>query len=251
MPRVVAGEIVRHADLSSFPTALMSSAAFAERDLVLVIEASTAHGSVALFRGDVLVQRLAASMGASRDDALFPAVQAILEAEGVSSATLSAVVCGAGPGSFTSLRIAAAVAKGLSQATGAAMFAVPSLLLAAAACETPGDYLVHADALRDERYAMQVRIDDARMVHAASDVIRVTLPELSAMNASWSRLAVHGGAAFPHDISVAPDASHLMRIADWRTHGRVVLESWEPAYGRLAEAQVKWEVANARPLPSG
>lgn len=228
----------------------MSSAGLTERDLVLVIEASTAQGSVALFRGDVLVQRLAASMGASRDDALFPAVQALFGAEGISSAALSAVVCGAGPGSFTSLRIAAAVAKGLAQATDAAMFAVPSLLLSAAACETPGDYLVHADALREERYAMQVRIDGERQVHAASDVVRVTLPELSTMNASWTRLAVHGGTSFPHDVSVAPDAAYLMRIADWQTHGRVILESWEPAYGRLAEAQVKWEVANARPLPS-
>lgn len=241
---------MRHAYLASFPAAIMSNASLAERDLVLVIEASTAQGSVALFRGDALVQRFAASMGASREDALFPAVQALFEAEGVSTAMLSAVVCGAGPGSFTSLRIAAAVAKGLTQATGAVMFAVPSLMLAAATCETPGDYLVHADALREERYAMQVRIDSSRMVHATSDVVRVTLSELAAMNASWTRLAVHAGASFPHDVSVAPDAAYLMRIADWRTHGRVILESWEPAYGRLAEAQVKWEIANARPLPN-
>jgi tRNA threonylcarbamoyladenosine biosynthesis protein TsaB len=26
------------------------------------------------------------------------------------------------------------------------------------------------------------------------------------------------------------------------------LASWEPAYGRLAEAQVKWEAAHGRPL---
>ena len=26
------------------------------------------------------------------------------------------------------------------------------------------------------------------------------------------------------------------------------LAAWEPAYGRLAEAQVKWEAAHGRPL---
>jgi tRNA threonylcarbamoyladenosine biosynthesis protein TsaB len=26
------------------------------------------------------------------------------------------------------------------------------------------------------------------------------------------------------------------------------LNTWEPAYGRLAEAQVKWEAAHGRPL---
>jgi tRNA threonylcarbamoyladenosine biosynthesis protein TsaB len=28
----------------------------------------------------------------------------------------------------------------------------------------------------------------------------------------------------------------------------VSLDAWEPAYGRLAEAQVKWEAAHGRPL---
>lgn len=219
-------------------------------DIVLVLEASTPHGTVALFRGGSLVQRVAAPMGASREDSLFPAVQALFEAEGALVSSLSAIVCGSGPGSFTSLRIAAAVAKGLAQGTGAALYAVPSLLLAACAHETPGEYLVHADALRDERYAMQVRIDNALLVHAASDVMRLTLPALDAMDRSLTRLAVHGAAAFPNHTSVAPDAAYLMRVAGWQLHGSVALDSWEPAYGRLAEAQVKWEVANARPLPA-
>ena len=31
--------------------------------------------------------------------------------------------------------------------------------------------------------------------------------------------------------------------------GPVSLDHWEPAYGRLAEAQVKWEAAHGRALP--
>ena len=30
--------------------------------------------------------------------------------------------------------------------------------------------------------------------------------------------------------------------------GPVSLDKWEPAYGRLAEAQVKWEAAHGRAL---
>jgi tRNA threonylcarbamoyladenosine biosynthesis protein TsaB len=33
--------------------------------------------------------------------------------------------------------------------------------------------------------------------------------------------------------------------------GPVDLATWEPAYGRLAEAQVKWEREHGRALPSG
>ena len=33
--------------------------------------------------------------------------------------------------------------------------------------------------------------------------------------------------------------------------GPVALDGWEPSYGRLAEAQVKWEAAHGRPLADG
>jgi tRNA threonylcarbamoyladenosine biosynthesis protein TsaB len=33
--------------------------------------------------------------------------------------------------------------------------------------------------------------------------------------------------------------------------GPADIASWEPAYGRLAEAQVRWESAHGRPLPVG
>ena len=127
--------------------------------LTLVIEASTAAGSVALLRGVCVLQQRAVAMGVSREDALFPALEATLHDEGVVPSALKTIVCGSGPGSLTSLRIAAAIAKGLAHASNVPLYAVPSLLLAAAACDAPGRYLVHSDALRGERYAMPVTID--------------------------------------------------------------------------------------------
>jgi hypothetical protein len=54
-----------------------------------------------------------------------------------------------------------------------------------------------------------------------------------------------------------------MVSADWLPHARgaahvlvsliasgpVDIDTWEPAYGRLAEAQVRWEETHGRPLP--
>jgi tRNA threonylcarbamoyladenosine biosynthesis protein TsaB len=37
-------------------------------------------------------------------------------------------------------------------------------------------------------------------------------------------------------------------LADIVETGPVDRARWEPAYGRLAEAQVKWEAAHGRPL---
>lgn len=223
--------------------------------LTLVLEASTAAGSVALLRGDVALESRAVSMGASREDTLFPAVQSLLTSQHIAPRDLGAIVCGSGPGSFTSLRIAAAVAKGLAHAASVPLYAVPSLLLAAASHNTPGTYLVHADALRGERYNMLVRIDDNLAVHAESAVTRDTLEGLearaSAITPRAALLSLASTASSPTGESVVPDAGRLGRVFGWRAAGEVSLDEWEPAYGRLAEAQVKWEIAHARPLPSG
>ena len=71
----------------------------APADLVLVLEASTGAASVALLRGDALLGVRAVAMGASRDDAMFPAIQTLLADADVAVHDLDAIVCGAGPGS--------------------------------------------------------------------------------------------------------------------------------------------------------
>lgn len=238
-------------------TAGSATPVFPSSRLTLVIEASTSAGSVAAFRGDRLVAQASASMGASRDDALFPAVQAVLDAAregsgGINTVadSLAEIVCGDGPGSFTSLRIAAAVAKGLAQASGARVYAVPSLLLAAAGYGHPGRYLVHGDALRGERYALRVVIDETLTVRADGSVERVAVDALERLADGRPSLAVSGSSTTEAGPALVPNAAHLLHIADWRARGEVDLATWEPAYGRLAEAQVKWEATHARALPT-
>jgi hypothetical protein len=48
--------------------------------------------------------------------------------------------------------------------------------------------------------------------------------------------------AHPHARGVAPLLPSIVES------GPVNLASWEPDYGRLAEAQVRWEAAHGRPL---
>jgi tRNA threonylcarbamoyladenosine biosynthesis protein TsaB len=45
-----------------------------------------------------------------------------------------------------------------------------------------------------------------------------------------------------------PRAASIMRLGVWLAQPPVSLAAWEPDYGRLAEAQVKWEQAHGRPL---
>jgi len=188
-------------------------------------------------------------MGVTRDDVLFAEIMALLEAAATTAADLEAVVCGAGPGSFTSLRIGASLAKGLAFAVRRPLYAASSLVLAAAQCRESGEYVVHADALRGERYAMRVQIDEHGLTHSLSDVVRVSFPAIPAFAHGAKRLAV-GSSPDPalEHATVTPDAGLLHRGDAWLAGGPVDLDSWEPAYGRLAEAQVKWEETHGRAL---
>ncbi len=211
-------------------------------------------GSVALFADGDLVGGRPVAMGAGREDQLFPSIQELLAEAGKSPRALTGVVCGEGPGSFTSLRIAASIAKGLAHGANVPLFAVSSLLLAAAdACDAvpAGHAVVHADALRGERYVLEVLFDGHGAVQAQGALRRMTLEQLERHAAGHPRLAVLSSPTPDLEAHVVtPSSAYLVRIpsAVWR-HA-VPLESWEPQYGRMAEAQVKWEASHGTPLPA-
>lgn len=218
---------------------------------VLVLEAATAAGSVALLMPDGLHRSVDVPMGAGAADGLFPAIAGLLAAQGLSAGALGGVVCGAGPGSFTSLRIAAALAKGIAHGASRSLYVLPSLALAAAALSpdgAPGPLLVHADALRGERYALLVHRDDAGRVTWADAPARRSIDDLR--DTGIPLLSVGPApAALPSAYEAWPHAAAAARVdGPWRDRP-VDVAGWEPMYGRLAEAQVKWEASHGRPLP--
>ncbi len=229
----------------------------------LAIEASTAHGSLALFRSKVLVDHEQVQTGTAGNDVLFSAIEAMLLRHDIRARSISAIVCGSGPGSFTSLRIAAATAKGLSHGAQIPLFSVSSLILATGKLRL-GNYLLHADALRDERYALPVLIDNDGYAHEAGSAVRGTLADIAklpglpvdATLVNLSRGELHSAhEASAHEASAheasAPEAAALLGVHPSFIVGPVNLSTWEPAYGRLAEAQVKWEAAHGTSLAQG
>jgi tRNA threonylcarbamoyladenosine biosynthesis protein TsaB len=80
--------------------------------------------------------------GTRHDDDLMPAIDRLMDRHSARPAELSRIAVSIGPGGYTSLRIAVATAKMLSEATGAETIAVPST--AVAAYQIPG---AHAPAI--------------------------------------------------------------------------------------------------------
>lgn len=222
---------------------------------LLVIEAATSSASVAIVRQATGIFERTLLMGPSRDDLLLPAIDGVLQDASKNIREIDAVACGSGPGSFTSLRIAAAVAKGLSVAQGVALHALPSFLLAAIELrDVPGRYLLHSDALRGERYAQSYTVHADGAVYADAALRRLSLAdaEAAATEAGLMLVSMGSQCASALDVrSVLPHARHAAHLVNsWVDFPPVQVAHWEPDYGRLAEAQVKWETTHGRALPS-
>jgi tRNA threonylcarbamoyladenosine biosynthesis protein TsaB len=121
---------------------------------LLGIETSTNIGSVAIaIDGDVSSREMASPREQTAQ--LLGLVDHSLVAAGITLAELDGIVFGRGPGSFTGLRVAAAVAQGLALASGVPLLPVSSLQCLAQTAvrkERAGRSLVCVDARMGELY---------------------------------------------------------------------------------------------------
>ena len=154
---------------------------------VLAFDTSTETLSIAVghWQGGALrVWQHTGPGGAQASATLIPQAMALLGEAGLTLQALDAVAFGAGPGSFTGLRTACAVAQGLAFGAGVPVLPVDTLLAVA---------------------------EDARHTHGATRVQAVLDARMDEVyTAAWSHDGVHwiayGGAALsaPQDVPVQP-----------------------------------------------
>lgn len=216
--------------------------------ITLALDAAAGNGTIAVLRDGRCIAGRDVVMRSAEEERFFPAILDTLASVGLSTREITGIVAGAGPGSFTALRVVGAIAKGLAAGIGCPLFGVPSLALIPTALGSPAPdttYLATLDALRGERYAALVRLDAAGAVAAVEPLGLVAAPALAERAAAAGAILIgpdEAEAAAPHARGVA---RCLALITD---AGPVDLASWEPVYGRLAEAQVKWEATHGRTL---
>lgn len=214
--------------------------------LVLALDASTYSGSVALLREGSVDGDLVVAMRGEHEERLMPAVAELLSRGKVAVEQLDAVACGAGPGSFTSLRIAASIAKGLSVAREIPLVVAPSTLLVPAAAEPtlePGAYVVAFDAMRGDVFCQDLEMQAGGLI-APGESWRTSRADLETHASARGARIIGPGESPP----LAPHARGFVRLIKQGIAKMVELTTWEPEYGRKAEAQVRWEVAHGREL---
>ena len=110
--------------------------------------------------------------GESHSSSLAALVQAALSQKNISVNDLSAIIIGAGPGSFTGLRIGFAFAKGLAIADKLPIYSISSLSAAAWQYKDRGEMILALDdARRGEFFAAAYRYDNNIWIQELKDQI--------------------------------------------------------------------------------
>jgi tRNA threonylcarbamoyladenosine biosynthesis protein TsaB len=216
----------------------------------LALDTATDRASVAL-GGPGGICATEAVIGARRHAAgLMPAIEACLERVGAAYDDLEGVALADGPGSFTGLRVSAAVARALLRVRPMPLWVTSSLLVCAAGAGAAPDEVVIAlsNALRGELFAAAYRFRPGAIECLLPPTV-LTPAEVLLRVPGPSRLAGPAAATLGGEPTW-PDAARLLALVGVAGGVRVVTDParWEPEYGRPAEAQAKWEREHGRPL---
>jgi tRNA threonylcarbamoyladenosine biosynthesis protein TsaB len=221
----------------------------------VALETSTPVGSVAVGRGSDLLAEVALGIQTRHAEGVLPGLELALSLAGVERADVGEVVVGAGPGSFTGVRVAASTAKGLVAALERPLLAFPSLLALAAGVPAAGPVCALFDARRGGVYGgcwvvaeEQIQTLVAPMVGAVTEVVAAVTPLSPAV-----LFAGDGAVRYRHELVAAgvsaervarvpvhPRASVLLWLAEHHSSGARVgdVASWEPLYVRGSSAKV-------------
>lgn len=226
---------------------------------LLLIETSAATGSVALAIDGQVEERFIATPR-EQTGRVLGIVDELLARAGLAPTDLDALVFGRGPGSFTGLRIAAAVTQGLSFAAGRPILAVSSLAAQAqrafaggvagqgAAGKAALRVLCCNDARMGEVFAAVFRLEGGLAVPETDETLgppgQLAVPAGAfiavgdAFSVHAGPLAAHLGAAVAVDPDLMPSASDLLPLAAAGfAAGRFVeREAALPVYLRGADA---------------
>ena len=185
---------------------------------LLAFDTSTETLSVAVASGTAVLEHTAAG-GPQASASLIPAIEDLLARSGLTLAALDAIAFGRGPGSFTGLRTAAAVAQGLGFGAGVPVLPIDTLLAVAEEAHAASG-ATRVVAVLDARMGEVYSAAYERTGSTWSTVAAPSLgkPDDVQVRAGWT-LAGTGLAFFaglPPDVArvgALPTAAALLRLA--------------------------------------
>jgi tRNA threonylcarbamoyladenosine biosynthesis protein TsaB len=211
---------------------------------ILAVDTTSENGSVALLKGEAVMEEIALESSDGFAHVLFPALEKLLARHGMDWRSIDVFACASGPGAFTGVRVGLAAVKGLAEATGRKVIAV-SNLQALAWFGTAPLRATLMDARRGDIfgavYSAALEVVCAEVVMPLEEWLR-TLPagEMEFISAGIS-LEVGDGVRDP--VKQAPRllAGAIARIAASRLEAARDPAEIDANYVRRSDAELRWK----------
>ena len=172
--------------------------------MILAIDTATHWTGLALFDGQRIVSEQGWWGTNTQTVELTPAIGALLTKSNLEAGDLKAIAVAIGPGSYTSLRVGLAVAKGLALAHQLPLVGVPTLdIMAASVGLRTGSLLVAVEAGRKRVIAGLYRWDDRKGWQPSEKPIIDT----------WETLLFHLDNPTTFAGEISPEAAKLIRAS--------------------------------------
>jgi len=172
--------------------------------MLLALDLSTAHGSIAVVRGDDVLFRSTFQSERSHNAQVFAPLREALAAAGNE---LTGIVIGNGPGSYTGVRIAIAAAQGIALSRN--VWCVGWSSLTAPDLDAPDSYNIIGDARRQSFYL--ARVENGRLLPD----LEIVSAEIARKRTADCEIVYTFDAKPPLDLSLhsaKPDAAKLAQI---------------------------------------
>lgn len=230
---------------------------------LLAVDTSTAACSVALQDGALEVSRYEETER-GHTALVLPMVHAVLREAGIDGDSLDALAFGAGPGSFTGVRIGVSVIQGLAIAWDKPVVAVSSL--AGVAQHVLGSHpaasvLVAQDARMGEVYAGGYKLEDGIATSIFDDcVVRPAMVPLESdwliAGDAWARVPELTGARagravlakWPRALDMLPLATRRFREGKGTPAGEAEVCYLRAAVANVADHSIRSTVQGVKPL---
>jgi tRNA threonylcarbamoyladenosine biosynthesis protein TsaB len=195
---------------------------------ILAIDTAATRGSLALVEGSVTIAEVVLEEPNGFSHVIFSAIESLLARHGWTLKSIDGFAAGAGPGSFTGIRVALGVVKGLAEALDRPAYGISNLRAAArlGAGEVRAPWL---DARRGEIFGAVYSAHGECLDAEAVGKIDKWLAELPA-----------GAAVFPADGVPLAAAIGAIAAARWRAGDRPDNLTLDANYVRRSDAELAW-----------
>ncbi len=201
---------------------------------IVAIDTSSDFGSLALVENGSVIEELPLQSADGFAHVLFPQLERMMQRHGWHHESVTGYAAGAGPGSFTGVRVALAAVKGLADAACALAASVSNLqamaLYGSAALRAP-----FYDARRGEIYGA---VFNANLEPVGAEVV-MKLPAWRASLPQGVELLTPDPSVFGVDATITPRAlaGAIGRLAAGRLQDPAALDA---NYVRRSDAELNW-----------